>query len=432
MGDYSHKNDKAKHGRRSRSERRKKSSLELKFDKSLKRFKNIIYLPFRNDNRLIYKAREKILEKIIKKLADNPEMDVRKDLEKINQLEQILDMQKKSALADFFKGIGWIIALLVIMAFIPSSAVLLSTPGFIDVRSKAITVTLAEDFEWTGSVLMAMNKPFVLSHFSELSSSSPPELDMKLDSKLLKMTSNGEAHLESLFIPKGAKIWLEWGGDNQYLSIVAAPNSPLLGDDLFVRAEFKLEGDIEFVVSGSKVINRESLPCPMDENCSLPRSVTVISDLQNVPRIQISVISPLVFDGIDIESFSFSKYILNSSANQRVRCSVVSGRFQLRGDSERRELRSGECINLKSSSGTLRIESSVLKLKNSELISQKQEFELWYRGDVNSMKVGTAGFNQELTPAVLNWIMSVPGVGIIWSILGVLLGTGLVVVRVMK
>ena len=65
------------------------------------------------------------------------------------------------------------------------------------------------------------------------------------------------------------------------------------------------------------------------------------------------------------------------------------------------------------------------KGSNSSLIG----LQIWYKGLIKSIKVGTGEFSKERSPSLLAWIVGLPGVETIGSVLAVLLTIGFVAGR---
>ena len=386
----------------------------------------------------IQKKRQLLIEEVTRTLDSDSSLDVGQDIDLINHFDQILEMQETPFIIVCIKAGAISILILILLTIIPTSLLpsLLSSPGFIEVNTNAIEMTLTEDFDWSGSISTAEGAPLILSRFSDIDSLNPPELSAQISSSLFQIEPAGKGELKSLFIPKGAKLWLEWDRSNHLVTIVIGANSPTTPQDKTVHAAFKLNGRTRFIGIDNEIKVRNPLPCPFDEKCTIPRSAIVSTPLDKTPSLQLQITSPLIFSGLEVNNISFSKHD-NTDQKKRIRCTIINGRLQLQGDTEPRIIHKGECIHVRSKKGIVRIEK-IQTINNKGNIMQTtspdQGFQVWYRGDTQSVKIGTQKFTQELTPNLLVWLATHPTIKFITAIAATLLAAfaGIVIVRVRK
>jgi hypothetical protein len=372
-------------------------------------------------NERIKEEEKALLENVTLRLGKNPSAPVSEELRQLDNLSTVLDLQRSIKMGAYGMVVIVTIGILAIAAFIPG----LPTPGHIEVQSTSVEITLSKDFDWSGTLRTIDNSPILLSQFTQIDSPQIPELAQPLNSDVVQITSLSTASLESLFIPAGAKLWLEWDEQEGVLIFIMTPSSPAVSNDLVVRAEFKHAGKTRFVMGDKKPMVREPLTCPMEDNCILPRRTLVSAPLGQTPRIRLDTSDLVNLAGLEASQFSFSKYTLEDSKRNGGRCTVTSGKYQLRGSHAASNLHKGECIYVKSVVGAMGIEMPIVKN-----VTTPQSLHIWYQGMVKSMRVGTQAFTQEQTPKLLAYLIGIPAVSTIGSILGVLLATGFAVIRV--
>lgn len=375
----------------------------------------------RSANRRIRAEEVQLLKNISTSLGDDPSINVSEKLRQLDNLSQVLDLQRKIKLGEYGKWVFITVCVLALLAQLPG----LPTPGHVEVQSKAVEITLSEDFEWSGTLNTIADGSILLSQFTNIYSPQSTELSLPLEPGVLELSSTSRASLESLFIPKGARLWLEWNEKQSALIFIMTTSTPNVSDELAVTAEFKLDGDSHFVIANGETNERQAIPCPMEDECSIPRRVLVSSTLGETPRIRLITNGLVDLAGIEANQFSFSKYTLDDTKRNGGRCTVTAGEYQMRGSNVASSLRKGECMLVNSIEGSMGIEMPI-----REGTDQKQGFQVWYHGMIESMKVGTPEFTEERTPNLLAFLLGIPGVSTIGSILGVILATGFAVIRV--
>ncbi|ABG40957.1 hypothetical protein Patl_2441 [Paraglaciecola sp. T6c] len=368
------------------------------------------------------KEKEKaLLESVTLRLGKDPSAPVSEALRQLDNLSTVLELQRSIKMGAYGMVVIVTIGILAIAAFIPG----LPTPGHIKVQSTSVEITLSKDFDWSGTLRTMDKNPILLSQFTQIDSPQIPELTQPLDSDVLQITSLSTASLESLFMPAGTKLWIEWDEQERVLIFIMTPSSPAVSDELVVRAEFKHAGETRFVMADKAPLVRRPLTCPMEDKCILPRRTLVSAPLGQTPRIRLHTRDLVSLAGLEASQFSFSKYTLEDSKRNGGRCTVTSGEYQLRGSHAASNLHKGECIHVKSIEGAMGIEMSM-----QESVTDPHRLQIWYQGMVKSMRVGSQAFTQEQTPKLLAYLIGIPAVSIIGSILGVLLATGFAVIRV--
>jgi hypothetical protein len=387
-----------------------------RFYRRLKRWKQLS-----KANERIEEEEKALLENVTLRLGKNPSAPVSEELRQLDNLSTVLDLQRKIKLGTYGVVVIVTIGILAIAAFIPG----FSTPGHIEVQSTSVEITLSKGFDWSGTLKTIDNSSILLSQFTQIDSPQIPGLTQPLDSDVLQITSLSTASLESLFMPAGTKLWLEWDEQERVLIFIMTPSSPAVSDELAVRAQFKHAGETRFVMGDKAPLVRQPLTCPMEDNCILPRRTLVSAPLGQTPRIRLHTRDLVNLAGLEASQFSFSKYTLEDSKRNGGRCTVTSGEYQLRGSHAASNLHKGECIYVKSDEGAMGIEMPM-----QENDTDPQSLQIWYQGMVKSMRVGSQAFTQEQTPKLLAYFIGIPAVSIIGSILGVLLATGFAVIRV--
>lgn len=401
----------------------------FKLVKSVKQlFKSSSFNRRRERRKQLSKASERIkeqekalLENVTLRLGKDPSAPVSEALRQLDNLSTVLELQRSIKMGAYGMVVIVTIGILAIAAFIPG----LPTPGHIEVQSTSVEITLSKDFDWSGTLRTMDKNPILLSQFTQIDSPQRPELTQPLDSDVLQITSLSTASLESLFMPAGTKLWIEWDEQERVLIFIMTPSSPAVSDELVVRAEFKHAGETRFVMGDKAPLVRQPLTCPMEDNCILPRRTLVSAPLGQTPRIRLYTRDLVSLAGLEVSQFSFSKYTLEDSKRNGGRCTATSGEYQLRGSHAASNLHKGECIHVKSIEGAMGIEMPM-----QESVTDPQRLQIWYQGMVKSMRVGSQAFTQEQTPKLLPYLIGIPAVSIIGSILGVLLATGFAVIRV--
>jgi hypothetical protein len=366
---------------------------------------------------------DRLADKIINIIHNNPNAKIHKKLRQLSDLEQVIEMKSK------WRNIIWyFIWFIGLPGFILLGIPGFSIPGNVDVKTKMTEFTLIEDYQWTGAINAQQRKPILFSNFEYLYSPNIPELTLEATGQVLSTKAEGKAILESLAIPSGTRVKAEWDKKQKLLTLSFLPSHTTVDVKATVRAEYLFTGATDFIsenLEGSIIHQREAVLCEFEGNCFASRSLIVSSPLATSPEIRMYIDSEVDLYGFEISQFSFSQLTAQNSLRRRNRCMILSGEYWLRGYEQSTPLRRGECVKVTSQKGTLSIQLD-------ETTDDSSSMNVWYQGEIDKIVVGTPDFTTDKSPQIFVWVISHPNIKIIISILSALLAAGLVIIRIRK
>jgi hypothetical protein len=344
-------------------------------------------------------AREKSLKiEVIKALASHRQERVEEKLLVIEQLQKVIEWHRHSYLMKFILLAFALVCVLIVFAIIPSNSLSFSTPGYLDVSTQSVNLTLTEDLSWSGNVLLKKQQAIAVENFSELHSGNYPQIDLKLNADYTLISPQNGGVLTSLFIPKSSKIWLTQNVSNQVLKIDISSNSHRINNELETTLTVKLYGDLLIGRSKSNRQTYRARKCPANfQNCQIPRLVSLTGNRAEMLSITLPLNDELELSGIGLKNLSFSDFQLSASPIQTLRCAIEKGHFQLSSNAVPISLTKGDCVGVVSDSNRFSI-----------LSTPSLPINVKFFGELESLLLGTPEFNNQQTPSLLNWLIALP------------------------
>lgn len=345
------------------------------------------------------RQREKALRHAVaESLASGLNEDVSDKILKIEQIHKVIEWQRGAYFTKALISAAIALFILVALSIIPSRSLSLVTPGFIDANTSSMNLVLANEVNWSGKINLNSKKQISFENFSQLTSQNYPQVNVLLDTDYAYITSDTGASLESLFIPKGTRVWFSIDPTKQFLKIDLANRLKNESDAASVKAKFRLFGDVSLDIDKDTKQQFAPRACPASiETCRLPRIVEITGQGSEALSLTLPLSKSFELIGLNVEYLSFSKFQLSYSPAKNLRCSITDGRFQLRNNSNSTSLNKGECLALTSDTNRLSLQGGLNKPLNVR-----------FYGELTSLLVGAPEFNDEHTPNLLNWLVAYP------------------------
>jgi hypothetical protein len=320
-----------------------------------------------------------------RKLMANSAAD--EELKRIEQVERLLKCLPRSTRTAVYAaslvGATCLIVACVLWTFrLPTSHLQF------DITSESVTIKLAKQIGWSGDWDLGLG----LLRLEDMSSIEiPPELTTKnmLSGRAWLEGSNGGFALRRLDLQANAELSVK-KAELQTLTINSW-NAPFLGQ-LQVSGEPKIE-------AGESPEESEKLS---EARFDIPGTVTFFHGAAQIPAVlRVTPRGALTLSGLAVNEISFARE--ETGTETSFRSGVVAGHLTMLTTDQK--LEPGSRLRLEGVDGVI-----------SGLTVSGEGIHLVFEGKVHRASLGPPGFEQELTPSILDYIYHQQRLGFFWAV----------------
>lgn len=259
-------------------------------------------------------------------------------------------------------------------------------------------MALSAPWQWSGGMAV-VPRPLQLAEFSFLEVPSPSSVSTRLSNGAWMDVSGGGATLNAVEAGNGARLALEVGDDGSLQ--IFAQDAPFAG-------AMTLQGPATLSAGNHDPDNRfEHALSP-----TFPETVTFRADGDvAVPaRLHVLPAAPLVLNNLLVDGLAFSREVPDQPGTVVFVSTISDGQVVLTDVGRTVDLNAGDQLSMEGLSG------QILEVRFDE------QLQVQFRGRADSIRVGSTGFDQDLSPTLIDYLYHNQKIPLIWSALAFLWG----------